>query len=52
MFLGRPRWLWRELVVAQARYRAARLFAPPRRWIVELKRLSTAQGMFAAHGSR
>jgi glycosyltransferase involved in cell wall biosynthesis len=48
--LGRPLWLWRELVATQVRYRTARWFAKPDRWIEELKRLSIAQGMFAALG--
>jgi cellulose synthase/poly-beta-1,6-N-acetylglucosamine synthase-like glycosyltransferase len=41
---GRPRWLWREVLQAELRYRARRLSGPPEAWVAELKRASLARG--------
>jgi len=51
LFLGRPLWLWRELIQRQLRYRLRRTISGPEIWIEELKKLATAQGRFAALGS-
>jgi len=50
--LGRPPWLWRDMVEGAFRYRFRRLFSPPSRWVEALKREATAQGMFRACGSK
>lgn len=44
--LGRPLWLWRELVESEAKYRLWRLLGKPERWLDELKTASTARGRF------
>jgi len=44
MLWGRPRWLWREAVVAELQYRARRLVTRPPTWIADLKRASVARG--------
>ena len=44
--LGRPLWLWRELVESEARYRLWRALGKPERWLDELKAASTARGRF------
>ena len=44
--LGRPLWLWRELVESEARYRLWRAVGKPERWLDELKTASTARGRF------
>lgn len=49
MLLGRPLWLWREVVEAGVRYRAARAFARPTVWVEELKKASIAEGRFAKY---
>lgn len=45
---GRPRWVWRELVVSELRYRARRVYAPSTVWIEDLKRAGMARGRFLA----
>lgn len=44
--LGRPLWLWRELVESEARYRLWRVLGRPERWLDELKTSSAARGRF------
>ncbi|MGH7622213.1 MAG: glycosyltransferase family 2 protein, partial [Gemmatimonadaceae bacterium] len=44
MLRGRPRWLWREAVQAELKYRARRLYARPTEWVADLKRASVARG--------
>jgi len=44
MLWGRPRWLWREAVVAELQYRARRFVTSPRTWVADLKRASVARG--------
>jgi hypothetical protein len=46
--LGRPRWLWREALEAELRYRLRRLTASPPVWIEDLKRASMAWGQLRA----
>jgi glycosyltransferase involved in cell wall biosynthesis len=50
--LGRPRWIYREAVVAEARYRTRRLIAPPEMWIEDLIRASVAWGRLRSYGRR
>ena len=50
MLWGRPRWLWRELVVAELGYRVSRPFANPKKWIRALKRASVARGQLRQRG--
>ena len=45
-FLGRPLWLWRELIESEARYRLWRTLGKPERWLDELKTASAARGRF------
>ncbi len=49
--LGRPLWLWREVVETGVRYRARRYFAPPAVWLEDLKAAHTARGRFRGYGS-
>lgn len=49
LFLGRPLWLWREVIEAGVRYRAARALARPTIWVEELKKASIAEGRFTAY---
>lgn len=49
MLLGRPLWLWREVVEASVRYRATRALAPPTVWVEALKKASIAEGRFASY---
>lgn len=44
MLWGRPRWLWREVVTAELKYRARRLHASPQTWMADLQRASVARG--------
>lgn len=44
--LGRPLWLWRELVESEARYWLWRAVGRPERWLDELKTASEARGRF------
>jgi glycosyltransferase involved in cell wall biosynthesis len=46
LFLGRPRWLWRKLLEAEARYWRARAFGTPEDWLNQLRERSTAWGTF------
>jgi glycosyltransferase involved in cell wall biosynthesis len=48
-FLGRPLWLWRQLVTSEARYLVARVVSPPEVWVQELTAAGTAQGRFASY---
>lgn len=48
--LGRPRWLWRELVTAELKYRTRRLYRSPKVWIRDLKRASVARGQLMQRG--
>jgi len=50
-FLGRPVWLWREMVEASMRYQVRRRFAQPEVWLEDLKAASTAAGRFKRYGS-
>jgi len=49
--LGRPLWLWREVVQAEVFYRYKRAMAPPGAWVEALKRTAIAQGRFASYGA-
>ena len=44
--LGRPLWLWRELVESEVRYRLWRAVGTPERWLDELQTTCTARGRF------
>lgn len=41
---GKPRWLWRQAVEAEVRYRLRRLFCEPELWMEDLKAASLAWG--------
>jgi glycosyltransferase involved in cell wall biosynthesis len=41
---GAPRWLWREAIAAEIRYRWRRYFSQPDVWIVDLMSSSQARG--------
>ena len=43
--LGRPRWLWRQLVAAELRYRLRRVVCRPELWIEDLIQASYSWGM-------
>jgi glycosyltransferase involved in cell wall biosynthesis len=49
---GRPRWVWRELVVSELIFMFRRMWAPPSVWIDDLKRAGTARGQFGEFGGR
>jgi len=44
--LGRPRWLWKQLVVTELRYQWRRHKSPPSVWMGDLIAASTARGQF------
>jgi GT2 family glycosyltransferase len=44
--LGRPLWLWRELLESETKYRLWRMVGKPQRWLDELKTASAARGRF------
>ncbi|MCI0689431.1 MAG: hypothetical protein L0Y54_19670, partial [Sporichthyaceae bacterium] len=46
--LGRPLWLWREVVETRLRYLIRRRLAPPEVWLQDLKAASAALGRFNA----
>ena len=43
---GRPRWIWRAWVEAQAAYRYHRLFSPAEKWVPAFVRTAIIQGHF------
>ena len=43
---GKPRWMWRSVLVSEARYRYGRWFAPPEQWVLRLKLASVMWGQF------
>ena len=43
-FLGRPRWLWKEVVVREMRYQLYRHFRSPKVWMKDLIAASVARG--------
>jgi hypothetical protein len=47
---GRPRWLWRQAVTAEARYRLHRWLRPPEDWVQDLVKASVLSGQLRAHG--
>jgi glucosyl-dolichyl phosphate glucuronosyltransferase len=47
--LGRPRWLWRQVVVAELRHQIQRRTQPPERWVPSLTEAATARGQFRAY---
>jgi glycosyltransferase involved in cell wall biosynthesis len=51
MLLGRPRWLWREAISAELRYRLGKARGRPNDWIRDLKRASVARGRLTRRGS-
>jgi glycosyltransferase involved in cell wall biosynthesis len=46
--LGRPLWLWREMIESRVRYAVRRRLSPPEVWIEDLKQAATARGRFAS----
>jgi len=46
--LGRPLWLWREVVETQLRFRYRKVVGRPEEWMEDLKAASTAWGRFHA----
>ncbi len=48
VLFGRPRWLWKHAVLAEAKYRARRLVSPPEVWIRDLITASRAWGQLLA----
>jgi glucosyl-dolichyl phosphate glucuronosyltransferase len=47
---GRPRWLWRQAVTAEVRYRLRRWLRPPEDWVQDLVKASVLRGRLHAHG--
>lgn len=51
MLWGRPRWLWREAIAAELRYRSRRLRGvDPNVWVKDLKRACTTRGLLTGRG--
>ncbi|MGH7719977.1 MAG: glycosyltransferase [Gemmatimonadaceae bacterium] len=50
-FLGRPLWLWREALTAEARYRVRRAVSSPDVWIDDLVHASFTWGRFRKRGA-
>jgi len=50
--LGRPLWLWREVIESEVRFRLRRRAAEPEEWIEDLKKASIAKGRFDGLGAR
>lgn len=50
MIWGRPRWLWRSLVMTHARYWWRRSFHSPERWIESFIEAAMVRGSFEAYG--
>jgi len=51
MLLGRPRWLWREAIASELRYRIGKARGRSNEWIRDLKRASVARGRLTRRGS-
>ena len=51
-FLGRPRWLLKQLVMSELRYRVHRPFSAPAVWMEDLIAASTARGQLKGHALR
>lgn len=49
---GRPRWLWREALLSEARYRVGRVTRDPSAWMEHFIAARTAWGQLRAHGER
>ena len=49
--LGKPRWLWRQIVTAELRYRIRRLTSPPEIWIHDLIAASITWGTLSVDKS-
>jgi glycosyltransferase involved in cell wall biosynthesis len=49
---GRPRYLWRQALESEARYRGGRLFRSPEVWIQHLAEAAQAWGQMANYGAR
>ncbi|MEO7360293.1 MAG: glycosyltransferase [Gemmatimonadaceae bacterium] len=47
--LGRPRWLWRELIVHETRYQLNRHITSPKVWARDLIAASVARGQFRTY---
>lgn len=47
--LGKPRWLWRQAVASELKYRLRRFTASPEVWIEDLIAASQAWGQLGAH---
>lgn len=51
MLWGKPRWLWREAIAAELRYRSRRMRgADANVWVKDLKRACTTRGMLTGRG--
>lgn len=50
--LGRPRWLWKQVVVTEARYQIRRYRTQPSVWIQDLIAASIARGQFRSYRGR
>jgi glycosyltransferase involved in cell wall biosynthesis len=51
MLWGRPRWLWREAIASELRYRIGKARGRSNGWIRDLKRASVARGRLTRRGS-
>ena len=51
MLWGHPRWLWREAIAAELRFRIGKARNRPTEWIRDLKRASVARGRLTRRGS-
>lgn len=49
IILGRPRWLWRKLIEAHARYYWRRVWNPPERWIEDFIHIAELRGAFEGY---
>jgi glycosyltransferase involved in cell wall biosynthesis len=52
MLWGRPRWLWREAIASELRFRIGKARGRPNEWIRDLKRASVARGRLTRRGSK
>ena len=51
-FFGRPRFLWRQALGSELRYRINRLFRRPEVWIQNLAEAAQAWGQMSSYGVR
>jgi cellulose synthase/poly-beta-1,6-N-acetylglucosamine synthase-like glycosyltransferase len=52
LLFGSPRWMWRDLLTAECRYRIKKLFHGPDRWIGDMQRANFLSGYMTEYRSR